>query len=172
MIAVVRLFLVYVSHRRCPSNSSIAPSMEAVMLSKNKAKEMKRRRASAEPHIWRAGWPLTLRAERRMAGAAKAEIGKTEVRSKGHVKPTVKKASPRKNNPQHARILHVATHRHAQWRLSQRSPNKPWAPRTISPGRADLPPGRADLVCRVIQVPLAQRACHPLARPGHLAQRH
>jgi hypothetical protein len=84
-----------------------------------------------------------------MAGAAKAEIGKTEVRSKGHVKPTVKKASPRKNNPRQA-----------------------VAARTISPGRADLPPGRADLVCRVIQVPLAQRACHPLARPGHLAQRH
>jgi hypothetical protein len=31
-----------------------------------------------------------------MAGAAKAEIGKTEVRSKGHVKPTAKKSKPKK----------------------------------------------------------------------------
>jgi hypothetical protein len=47
------------------------------------------------------------------------------------------------------------------------------APRTISPGRADFSPGPADLVCDVVQVaPLAQLACHPLALPGHLAQRH
>jgi hypothetical protein len=99
--------------------------MEAGMLSKNKKGD----EAPSEPaqsHTY--GAPGGARAERRMAGAAKAEIGKTEVRSKGHVKPTVKKASPRKNNPRHARILHVATHRHAQWRLSQRSSNKPWRP--------------------------------------------
>ena len=47
------------------------------------------------------------------------------------------------------------------------------APRTISPGRADFSPGPADLVCDVVQVALlAQLACHPLALPGHLAQRH
>ena len=98
------------------------------MLSKNKAKEMKRRASQRRATHMARRVALTLRAERRMAGAAKAEIGKTEVRSKGHVKPTAKKASPRKNNPRHARVLHVATHRHAQWRLSQRSPNKPWRP--------------------------------------------
>jgi hypothetical protein len=90
--------------------------MEAGMLSKNKAKEMKRR----------ASQRRATHMARRVA--ANAQSGKTEVRFKGHVKPTVKKASPRKNNPRHARILHVATHRHAQWRLSQRSPNKPWRP--------------------------------------------
>jgi hypothetical protein len=47
------------------------------------------------------------------------------------------------------------------------------APHTISPGRADFSPDPADLVCDVVQVvPLAQLACHPLALPGHLAQRH
>ena len=92
------------------------------MLSKNKAKEMKRRASQ------RRATHMARRVAANAQSGTKAEIGKTEVRSKGHVKPTVKKASPRKNNPQHARILHVATHRHAQWRLSQRSPNKPWRP--------------------------------------------
>jgi hypothetical protein len=69
------------------------------MLSKNKAKEMKRRASQRRATHMARRVALTLRAERRMAGAAKAEIGKTEVRSKGHVKPTVKKASQEKITP-------------------------------------------------------------------------
>ena len=70
--------------------------MEAGMLSKNKKGD----EAPSEPaqsHTY--GAPGGARAERRMAGAAKAEIGKTEVRSKGHVKPTVKKQAQEKITP-------------------------------------------------------------------------
>jgi hypothetical protein len=61
----------------------------------------------------------------------------------------------------------------SEWFRSPAQSQQAVAPRTISPGRADFSPGPADLVCDVVQVaPLAQLACHPLALPGHLAQRH
>ena len=70
--------------------------MENPMLSTNKAKEMRRRasQSRATHEARRAG--LTLRAETRMAAAAKAEKGKTKVGSKGHVKSTVKASKPKK----------------------------------------------------------------------------
>jgi len=69
--------------------------MEEPMLSKNKAKEMKRRTGQRRATHMARRAALTLRAERRMS-AAKAERGKTEVRSKGHVKSTVKASKPKK----------------------------------------------------------------------------
>jgi hypothetical protein len=76
------------------------PSMEDPMLSKTKAKEM-RRRASQRRATHRARRAaLTLRAETRMAAemrrAAEAEKSKTKVGSKGHVKSTVKASKPKK----------------------------------------------------------------------------
>ena len=63
------------------------------MLSKNKAKEMKRRTGQRRATHMARRAALTLRAERRMS-AAKAE--RIEVRSKGHVKSTVKASKPKK----------------------------------------------------------------------------
>ena len=66
------------------------------MLSKNEAKEMKRR-ASPRRATHAARWAaLTLKTERRMAAAAKAEKGKTEVGSKRPVKSTAKASKPKK----------------------------------------------------------------------------
>jgi hypothetical protein len=70
--------------------------MEEPMLSKNKAKEMKRRASQRRATHKARRAALTLRVETRMAAAAKAEGGKTEVRSKGHVKSTVKAIKPKK----------------------------------------------------------------------------
>jgi hypothetical protein len=64
------------------------------MLSKNKAKEMKRRTGQRRATHMARRAALTLRAERRM-WAAKPERGK-QVRSKGHVKSTVKTSKPKK----------------------------------------------------------------------------
>ena len=67
------------------------------MLSKNKAKDIKRRASQRRATHMARRTALTLRAERRMAaGAAKAERGKTEGRSKGHVKSAVKASKPKK----------------------------------------------------------------------------
>jgi hypothetical protein len=66
------------------------------MLSKNKAKEMKRR-ASQRRATHEARAALTLRAERRMAATAtKAKKGKTKVASKVPVKSTAKTSKPKK----------------------------------------------------------------------------
>jgi hypothetical protein len=66
------------------------------MLGKNKAKEMKRRASQRRAtHLARQA-ALTLRAERRMAAAAKAERGKAKAGSKGHVKSTAKATKPEK----------------------------------------------------------------------------
>ena len=65
------------------------------MLSGNKAKEMRRRASQRRATHKARRAQLTLRAETRMAAAAKAEKGKTKVGSKGDVKSTVK-ASKRK----------------------------------------------------------------------------
>ena len=91
------------------------------MLSKNKAKEMKRRASQrrATHKARRAALPLSV--ETRMAAAAKAERGKTKVRSKGHVKSTVKVSKPKS--------LCVAALSASD---SQRSPNKPWRPHYLS----------------------------------------
>jgi hypothetical protein len=85
----------------------LGQSMEDPMLSKNKAKEMRRRasqrrathkarRAALTLRAETRRAALTLRAETRMAAAAKAEKGKTKVGSKGHVKSTVKASKPKK----------------------------------------------------------------------------
>jgi hypothetical protein len=67
------------------------------MLSKNKAKEMKRRGSQRRATHTARRAALTLRAERRMAAAAtKAEKGKTKVGSKGPVKSTAKASKPKK----------------------------------------------------------------------------
>jgi hypothetical protein len=63
------------------------------MLSKNKAKEMKRR-ASQRRATHEARAALTLRAE--SATATKAKKGKTKVASKGPVKSTAKTSKPKK----------------------------------------------------------------------------
>jgi hypothetical protein len=98
------------------------------MLSTNKAKEMKLRASQRRATHKARRAALTLRVENADGSQPKLK----EVRPRSGPKVTSnqpqKKASPRKNNPRHARILHVATHRHAQWRLSQRSSNKPWRP--------------------------------------------
>jgi hypothetical protein len=70
--------------------------MEEPMLSKNKTKEMKRRANQRRATHKARRVALTLRVETRMAAAAKAERGKTEVRSKGHLKSTVKASKPKK----------------------------------------------------------------------------
>jgi hypothetical protein len=66
------------------------------MLSKNKAKEIKRRLSQrrATHRVRRAA--LTLRAETRIATAAKTEKRKTKLRSKGDGKSTVKASKPKK----------------------------------------------------------------------------
>jgi hypothetical protein len=64
------------------------------MLSRNKAKEMKRRASQRRATHKARRAALTLRAETRMA--AKAEKGKAKVGSKGHVKSTVKASKPKK----------------------------------------------------------------------------
>ena len=66
------------------------------MLSKNKTKEMKRRASQRRATHKARRVALTLRVETRMAAAAKAERGKTEVRSKGHLKSTAKASKPKK----------------------------------------------------------------------------
>jgi hypothetical protein len=66
------------------------------MLSTNKAKEMKRRASQRRATHKARLAALMLRAERRVAAAAKAEKGKTKVGSKGHVKSTVKASKPKK----------------------------------------------------------------------------
>jgi hypothetical protein len=92
--------------RTVPPNTALRlsvypdPSMEDPMLSKTKAKEM-RRRASQRRATHRARRAaLTLRAETRMAAemrrAAEAEKSKTKLGSKGHVKSTVKASKPKK----------------------------------------------------------------------------
>jgi hypothetical protein len=70
--------------------------MEDPMLSTNKAKEMRRRASQRRATHEARRAALTLRAETRMAAAAKAEKGKTKVESKGHVKSTVKASKPKK----------------------------------------------------------------------------
>jgi hypothetical protein len=65
------------------------------MLSTNKAKEMRRRASQRRATHEARRAALTLRAETRMAAAAK-ERGKTKVGSKGHVKSTVKGSKPKK----------------------------------------------------------------------------
>jgi hypothetical protein len=74
----------------------LGQSMEDPMLSKNKAKEMRRRTSQRKATHEARRTSLRLRAETRMAAAAKAEKGKTKVESKGHVKSTVKASKPKK----------------------------------------------------------------------------
>jgi hypothetical protein len=73
--------------------------MEEPMLSKNKAREMKRRTSQRRATHMARQAALTLRAERRMAAAAKAERGKMQSRSKGHVKSTAEATKPEKVTP-------------------------------------------------------------------------
>jgi hypothetical protein len=64
------------------------------MLSKNEAKEMKRRASQRRATHAARRATLTLRTERLMAvAAAKAEKGKTKVGAKGPVKSTAKASS-------------------------------------------------------------------------------
>ena len=67
------------------------------MLSKNEAKEMKRRASQRRATHAARRAALTLRTDRRMAAVAtKAEKGKTKVGSKGPVKSTTKASKPKK----------------------------------------------------------------------------
>ena len=66
------------------------------MLSRNKTKEMKRRGSQRRATHKTRRAALTLRAEARMAAAAKAEKGKTKVGSKAQVKSAVKAIKPKK----------------------------------------------------------------------------
>ena len=66
------------------------------MLSMHKAKEMKRRASQRRATHKARRVALTLRVETRMAAAAKAERGKTEVGSKRPVKSTAKASKPKK----------------------------------------------------------------------------
>jgi hypothetical protein len=67
------------------------------MLSRHKAKEMKRRASQRKATHKARLLALTLRSETRMAAATpKAEKGKTKVGSKGPVKSTAKASKPKK----------------------------------------------------------------------------
>jgi len=74
--------------------------MEEHMLSKTKAKEMRRRASQCRSTHRARRAALTLSAETRMAAekrrAAEVEKSKRKVGSKGHVKPTVKASKPKK----------------------------------------------------------------------------
>jgi hypothetical protein len=70
--------------------------MEDPMLSRNKTKETKRRVSQRRATHKTRQNALTLRADTRMAAAAKAEKGKTKVGFKAQAKSTVKAIKPKK----------------------------------------------------------------------------